>query len=394
MQKKKIIIFLSQPIDKRNLQRFGYYSLKKKFQVQIWNISGLFNKNINKVFGKKSQIHIDNKNFIEVNSYFQILNLIKNLKKIYFVDCTTYSSILFGLIQKYLVFIGSKKISVTSCLLPAEIHMSKRDKLIDILINKKSNSIIGVTNLIINYILNRLVKFFYPIPNYSFITGLKERLNYSSKTKIVYSHCFDFDLFLKENKKKDKSTYSDYALFIDPITFDHPELLVNKNYYKDPAEKKYFLDLKRFFFYINKKFNYKIFIAIHPRSNNLYKKKIKNIFKENYFKITEGHTAKFIKKSKLVISHNSSAIQLAILWKKPIIFCHHDKMQSYNKKYIAGLSSALKKRSYDIETAKFSILKKDLKVIDKNYDNYIKNYIQSSKNSKLSSWEKFYEILK
>ena len=102
MQKKKIIIFLSQPIDKRNLQRFGYYSLKKNFQVEIWNISGLFNKNINKVYGKKSQIYINNKNFLEVNSYYQTLKLIK-VKKIYFVDCTTYKSFVFGLIQKYLV---------------------------------------------------------------------------------------------------------------------------------------------------------------------------------------------------------------------------------------------------------------------------------------------------
>ena len=102
--------------------------------------------------------------------------------------------------------------------------------------------------------------------------------------------------------------------------------------------------MKRFFYDLNKKFNYKILIAIHPRSNYLYKNKLKKIFKEKNFKITEGRTAEFIKKSKLVISHNSSAIQLAILWKKPIIFCHHDKMQEYNKKYISGLSSALKKK--------------------------------------------------
>ena len=80
--------------------------------------------------------------------------------------------------------------------------------------------------------------------------------------------------------------------------------------------------MKRFFNDLNKKFNYKIFIAIHPRSNNLYKNNFKKIFKEKKFKIIDGQTAKFIKKSKLVISHNSSAIQLAILWKRPI-FCHH-----------------------------------------------------------------------
>ena len=64
--------------------------------------------------------------------------------------------------------------------------MSKKEKLIDILFNK-SNSITGVISLIFNYISNILTKFFYPIPNYSFISGLKEKLSYSPKTKIVYS---------------------------------------------------------------------------------------------------------------------------------------------------------------------------------------------------------------
>jgi len=65
---------------------------------------------------------------------------------------------------------------------------------------------------------------------------------------------------------------------------------------------------------------------------------------KNIFQIIENETAKYIKKSSLVISHNSSAIQLAILWKKPIIFCHHNKMQDYNKRYISGLATALKKK--------------------------------------------------
>ena len=157
--------------------------------------------------------------------------------------------------------------------------MSKKEKLIDILFNK-SNSITGVISLIFNYISNILTKFFYPIPNYSFISGLKEKLSYSPKTKIVYSHCFDYDLFLQENKKKKNLIYSNYALFIDAVIFDHPELFFNKNYNKDPIEKKYFSDLKRFFNDLNKKFNYKKFISIHPRSNNLYKNKLKKIFKE------------------------------------------------------------------------------------------------------------------
>ena len=135
-------------------------------------------------------------------------------------------------------------------------------------------------------------------------------------------------------------------------------------------------------------------IALHPRTPINYKKKIKKVFNEKYVKIVDKETPKYIKNSSLVISHNSSAIQLAILWKKPIIFCHHIEMLAYIKKYISGLSSELKKKSFELGNDKFKILKKDFKVIDKHYNSYIKNYIQSSKNSQLSSWEKFSEIFK
>ena len=50
--KKKVIIFLSQPIDKRNIKRFGYYTLKKNFDVKIYDISSLLNSEIDRVYKK------------------------------------------------------------------------------------------------------------------------------------------------------------------------------------------------------------------------------------------------------------------------------------------------------------------------------------------------------
>ena len=77
MEKKKIIIFLSQAIDERNLKRFGYYSLKKKFQVQFLDLSGIFNKRIKKTYVKKNEKNKNDNSFVIIDSYFQLLSFLK-----------------------------------------------------------------------------------------------------------------------------------------------------------------------------------------------------------------------------------------------------------------------------------------------------------------------------
>ena len=394
MHKKKIIIFLSQPVDKRNIQRFGYKSLKKNFDVEFYNISDVFNKNIKRVYKKNLLKKItDYKFFFEFNNYSQIFSLLKENKNAYFVDSTTYKSVFFCLLQQFAILNRLKKIHVSTCILPKGVHLSKKEKLIHFF-KKKNFFSKNIVKFMFNYLKVRFINILYPAPNFAFISGLKESNCYSKKTKILLSHCFDYDLFLNENKKKLLLSKNKFALFIDALTFDHPELSIDNINNIDPVEKKYYEDLKVFFKNIHKKYNIDIVIALHPRSNIYFKKKMSKIFNEIYFKIIENETAKYIKKSSLVISHNSSAIQLAILWKKPIIFCHHNKMQDYNKRYISGLATALKKKSFDIENGKFAIIKKDLIVNDKNYIGYIKNYIQSSPISKVSSWDKISILFK
>jgi hypothetical protein len=355
----------------------------------------LFNTAIKRVY-KKNLVKtlIDKKNFFEFNSYIQVYNLLKESKESYFIDFTTYKTFFFGLLQHYAILNKSKKIHITNCLQPKNIHFSKREKL-TYLFKKKTFFSKNTIKFLFNYLKSRFINFLYPAPDFAFIAGLKEKNSYSKKTKIIFSHCFDYDFFLKENKKKLLLSKNKFALFIEHIMFGHPELSIdNKSNNLAEKEKKYFIDLKVFFHNIYKKRNMNIVIALHPRTPINYKKKIKKVFNEKYLKIIDKETPKYIKKSSLVITHNSAAVQFAILWKKPIIFCHHNEMRNYIKRYILGLSSELKKKSFNLGNDKFNILKKDFSVIDKHYNNYIKNYIQSSKNSKILSWNNFSSIFK
>jgi len=88
-----------------------------------------------------------------------------------------------------------------------------------------------------NYLKVRFINILYPAPNFAFISGLKESNRYSKKTKILPSHCFDYDLFLNENKKKSLLSKNKFALFIDALTFDHPELSIDNIYNIDLVEK-------------------------------------------------------------------------------------------------------------------------------------------------------------
>ena len=69
--KKKIIFFLSQSIDKRNIKRFGYNKLSKYFDCQLWDISNLFFSK-NKMYQNK--IFYDKKNFLLIKNNFDFIN--------------------------------------------------------------------------------------------------------------------------------------------------------------------------------------------------------------------------------------------------------------------------------------------------------------------------------
>ena len=64
---------------------------------------------------------------------------------------------------------------------------------------------------------------------------------------------------------------------------------------------------------IKKKFNLDILIQLHPRAE---KSRSEKYYKH---KISKEKTANQISKSKLIIGHSSTSLQLAILYKKPIL---------------------------------------------------------------------------
>ena len=102
----------------------------------------------------------------------------------------------------------------------------------------------------------------------------------------------------------------------------HPDYIKEKNPYIVNKEK-YYDNLNRYFTYLEKKFATQVVIAAHPRSAkvNNYSKHFENR------KVLINKSKALISESKFTITHNSTAVNFAIINKKPIVFVDMEELE-------------------------------------------------------------------
>ena len=115
--------------------------------------------------------------------------------------------------------------------------------------------------------------------------------------------------------------------------------------------------------------------------------------KKNLFNFTTKYlmTDIMIAQSKLVIGHNSTALQYAILFKKPILLisCNELKKIDQIQNHLMNLKKLIDCKYFNIEN--FDFKKKNLfKVNKKKYNSYIIKYIKNKKSEDIN----FFQILK
>jgi len=184
----------------------------------------------------------------------------------------------------------------------------------------------------------------------------------------------DADRYLEESNSLIKS--EQIISFIDQMFIDHPDLnLINNlktlNYFNDFKNKiNYYEEINYCLLILNQKLNLPIHICKHPKHNILDASK-----KFNY-EISKLNTLKTISRSKIVIAHNSTAINFAILLNKPIILYeseshnyspyHKYSMQAFQREL--GLELFNKKTISNFDS-------NNIKIDYKKYEKYKETYI-------------------
>ena len=131
------------------------------------------------------------------------------------------------------------------------------------------------------------------------------------------------------------------------MLINHIDLKLLKE--KAPEDFDYYNKLNSFFSFLEKKLNFDVVIALHPRSNL---KKSKKLFNNRKCKI--NLTAELVKKSEFVCMHAStSSISFPILLKKKILILNSNNiMKNFNYRF------------------RFEIIKKYINLRNINLDNY------------------------
>ena len=202
--------------------------------------------------------------------------------------------------------------------------------------------------------------------------------------KIVRINSQHFDDLKKDNRFCEKK----YITFLE-TPLNHPDRILRDGPMTEANKEKYYTRLNHFFGTIKIIFNKKIIICLHPRSNiEFYRKKFKH-------KVVKGKSDYYIKKSDIVIFHNSSSVMKAIVLKKKILSLQSKIMGPFwnyrNNVYLKYIPFPI----INLDNKIISINKKKLlshfNKILKRYDQYIKDNMAI--NAKLNRFEQIKKIL-
>lgn len=297
--KKKLLILICRDFTENSFKRFGISFFNKNYNTKIINISNLIEKKkysflkvklIIKKFNARIYLDlIDNQNYNYIKIYLDNLNIIRvDLKCLSGYPFTLKKDNFYCRIVKYLKTLFYPRIFFHKIYL---------------------------------FLKNININIFSPKNNLIIYGGVHSKFfpNNENAKNIIYGSCLDYHFFFGKYRN---NFYKKYAVFIDagiPHHIDHKfdvNLLINKdNYYKS---------LYKFFCLFEVRSGLKIIIALHPRSKNSY---FPRYFKR--FKIIKNNTAKLIKYSELVFLHQSTALVLAILFKKPLIYLTCNEIEKY-----------------------------------------------------------------
>ncbi|MBN2299070.1 MAG: hypothetical protein JXM72_10775 [Deltaproteobacteria bacterium] len=207
-------------------------------------------------------------------------------------------------------------------------------------------------------------------------------------TKKVWMHSLDYDIYLQELEKPEEPK-EELGVFIEAYFPSDPDRYYHEHTAVFNPDAKYYHDLRKFFSYLETTAYVRIVIAEHPKKHPDL-----NIADYGNREGICGQTAHLIRKSRLVLSHDSNAVNYAILFKKPIIFLTtRENDKTSNGQNIHAIAERLGKQVLFIDDPLDKDFKGELSVDEKKYAAYIREYLKNSPEN-IPSWQIFADYVK
>ena len=378
--KKSLAFLVDFPYQERDFQRFGFNILSKYFDLHLIEFYPI-NSDNNHFLSKQERKSSRKKyNIISIKGYDHFYSYLCNNRLNYYVDMMGASFLSFR-IRLQLKKRNTLRIKIILGLLP---WLNNKINIVEKISNliKTGKPFIKLTRLIFSKLFSELE----PSVDVFLFSGSKSQTRPSSKVFEIWTHSFDYQKYLElENKFDD---LGNYALFIDQYAPSHPDYKFHNN--KPPVSKNtYYNSLNNFFDFFQKKTGLKIVIAGHPR---------RDLGTSNDWNGREqiiGKTPELVRQASIVLSHYSTSLSYAVIFRIPILLITSDEYEnSYRKHQISAFSDALKVHKVNTDKYnEFEITNEIFNINETSFLDYEEKYIKSKYSKSDDIWQHFSERL-
>jgi hypothetical protein len=306
----RFIFLVEYTVGRRDYDRFGVDLLRAEgFDVEIWDFMPFLNSRV--YAARKIPDPIDYAGTRTFSSEREALKAIAAVGK----DAVFFIILAFAPKHRRIYRALSKSEALVgleqTIALPATAVASKRD------VFERLKRLAAEPRRIAHHIFLRVPPRFFGISSPDFVVAGGRRsigrvFPIDSRTEILRCHTLDYDLYLREQQQPLPSR-GDYAVFLDEYWPFHPDFL-QEGVPNPVAADVYYPALNRVFEKIERDLGWRVIIAAHPRSR--YES-------SNYFgdrPVIKGETINLVRGSKLVIGHDSTSLNFAIMYRKPVLF--------------------------------------------------------------------------
>lgn len=392
---EKIIFIKDTWFTERDFERFGLEILKNNdFAIELWDAAPIFTGEPDNIASAQFQKRYP--------GYRVIRSMNELVSSVSSVGSSTWIHLLIPLswstVQVFRALSDNRNCSVQS-LGALPVGKQQRSPFVSITEKMKKLPKLSVKRVCLSFLNPVLVRHFQlfgirPVP-VCMVGGEKALLiakaifPLDSSTSLVWVHAHDYDTYLKVQGLKRVGSKKDYGVFLDSNLPFHPDYRYSGEI-PTCSEEEYFPSLNSFFSKVTEKYGVEILVAAHPTSDvDQYLR-----FFDRH-RIFWGKTADLIHGAKFVINHQSTAINFAILFNKPVIFLTNDAInQSLIGPEITVMAESINKTVINIDKPFDFDLDREMEIDRQAYERYMRDYIKTPDSPDLPLWQIVADYLK
>ena len=384
----KVVYLIEQPLDDWNYGRFGVQSwIDRGWEAEVWDLTPLSYPRVWREHFRSGSKTKEFAGYFPVVTRQQLEQLYSRQQPIeYLIDFTgdTYCSIRtkFRLTQ-----MGAIRVICSTGTIPGASEGRPSDfgsKLTKAFTAGPIKSLKLLTNAIVRKVTAPYIR-----AGVTIVSGQKSIPVpvAGRETEIIKAHNLDYDVYLKI-VNSDATSAEEYAVFIDQDYCFHPEYI-----YQDcraVTPETYFPAVCKGLRRISHVLGTGLRVAAHPRAT--YRQRAIDYFEG--IPIEYGRTAELIRNCKVVVCHDSTAIQFAVLFEKPVIFVTTNELESlfydfaHKSESLPRFASALGKSVINLDADMDTVdWERELSFDPGKYSEYKRNYIKIDGSPELPYWD-------